>query len=204
MKTRRVYFTTLLSVFLANASLAQLSFNTFSANIGAIRTTFPDDSRYSKYQYAIYPEFQVGGDFVVSYFRWTIYWGFWNDGITQALPVADMVTYSNQSHITGFRFTFLPSQIAPEWPLPVGVFGGIAHHFMSATYVGGLGLDGKPGQDFTQGSSTFELGLNAHLSILGPIKIGGEVHQYFPLSDEYLDRTQKNRRAYKVGLTIEL
>lgn len=115
-----------------------------------------------------------------------------------------MVTYSGQTHIVGARFAFLPAKVAPHWPLPIGVFLGIARHYTSVRYIGGFGIDGNPGHDFTRSLNTFELGLNADFTIIGPIDIRGEIHQFFPLGERSIDRAQKGRRAYKVGLALQL
>jgi hypothetical protein len=185
-----------------NTTLAQLSLNAVSANVGAIRTLFPDYSFYEDYQYSVYPEVQIGGNLFIPSVRWIAYWGYWTDGVEKALPVLDFVTYSHSSHIVGVRFNLLPAKLLPHWPLPIGVFTGVAHHFIAGRYVGGFGFVGRPGQDFTDDANTLEIGLNAEVDVLGPIAIRGEIQQFIPLGSDYLDRMQKSRRAYKVGLTF--
>ncbi|MDP2885349.1 MAG: hypothetical protein Q8P51_10055, partial [Ignavibacteria bacterium] len=106
-------------------TLAQLSMNTVSVNVGTIRTLFPDYSYYQDYQYSLYPEVQIGGDFLIPSLQWTVYWGYWTDGLEKALPVADFVTYSYRSHIVGARFNFLPAKLLPHWPIPIGFFTGV-------------------------------------------------------------------------------
>ncbi len=204
MNTRRILLLTIVNALIIYSSLAQLSLDRFSANVGTIRSTHSDHSVYSHYQYAFYPEVQIGGSLFLPHFKWTTYWGYWSDGITEPLRVADMVTYSGQTHIIGARLTFLPAKVAPEFPLPVGIFGGFAHHFTSVQYVGGFGFDGKPGHDFTQSLNSFELGISVDVSIIGPINIRGEIHQLFPLGIESTNQTQKGRRAYKVGLALRM
>ncbi len=183
-------------------TLAQLSLNTVSANIGTIRTLSPDASFSQNHQYALYTELQIGGNFLIPSVRWSVYWGYWTDGVEETLPVMDFVTYSYSSHIVGGRFNFLPAKLLPHWPLPVGIFAGVGHHFISGKYVGGFGLDGAPGQDFTVGATTLEIGLNAEADLLGPIAVRGEVQQFISFGDGEFDRLQKNRRAYKVGLAF--
>jgi len=183
-------------------TLAQLNLNAVSANVGTIRTLFPDYSFYQDYQYAVYPEVQIAGNFFIPSVQWIAYWGYWSDGVDKALPVADYDTYSYSSHIVGVRLTFLPAKLLPHWPLPVGVFSGFAHHFISRRYVGGFGYDGKHGQDFADDANTVEIGLNAEVDVLGPIAIRGEVQQFIPLGNDYFSQMQKNRRAYKVGLAF--
>jgi|GEM_PF-1912044 len=192
----------ILNIICVNTTLAQLSLNTVSASIGTIRTLFPDYSFYQNYQYSVYPEVQIGGNFLIPSLRWIACWGYWMDGVEKALPVADHVTYSYSSHIVGARFNFLPAKLLPHWPLLIGVFTGVAHHFISGKYVGGFGYDGKLGQNITDDATTIEIGLNANVQVLGPVAVRGEVQQFFPLGNEEFDQLQKNRRAYKVGLAF--
>lgn len=202
MKKGLIIIVLTLSFVGVTRTYAQISLNTLSANVGTIRTLFPNYSPYEDYQYSFYPELQVGGDFLTPSIQWIVCWGYWMDGVKKAFPVADMVTYSYSSHLLGARFNIFPGKLLPHWPLPVGVFTGLAHHFISGKYVGGFGLDGRPGRDFTRSGNTFEAGINAELEALGPIAVRGEIHQLFPLGNEWLDRMQKNRRAYTVGLAV--
>jgi len=203
MKFRILFLSFIVNALFINVSFAQLGFDNVSANLGTIRTTYSESSPYSDYQYSLYPEFQAGGRFFTSFFRWAAYWGYWTDGIDHALPVADMVTYSSKSHIVGFRLAFFPADMAPEWTLPIGIFAGIAHHFVSIHYIGGFGIDGKPGHDFSEYLNTFELGLNTDFSIIGPLGMRAEIHQFFPTAGKQIDKAQKGRRAYKVGLALQ-
>jgi len=206
MNTKRIVLLTVVNALIICSSLAQLSLDSFSANVGTMKTTHSEHSAYSDYQYAFYPEVQTGGSLFLPYFRWTIYWGYWSDGITEPLNVMDIVTYSRQTHILGARVTFFPAKIAPRFPLPVGIFAGFAHHFTTARYVGTFGLFpySKPREHFTESLNTVEAGLNADVSILGPFNIRGEIHQFFPLGDPPIDQALKGRRAYKVGLALQL
>jgi hypothetical protein len=202
MKQGLIVIAVLGNLVSVSTTLAQLSLNSASVNVGTIRTLFPNDSRYTDFQYAFYPEVQVDGDFLASFVGWTVYWGYWSDGLENALPVADMVSYSYSSHIVGARFSFLPAKLLDHWPLPIGIFAGTAHHFIAARYIGGFGLDGNPGHEFTADATTVELGLNAEVQVLGPIGIRGEIQQFIPLRSDYFDRLQKNRRVYKLGLAF--
>jgi hypothetical protein len=202
MKKPLIIINVIISVIVVRTTTAQIHLNTVSANIGSIRTLFPDYSFYHDFQYSIYPEFQIGGDFLTPSIRWVTYWGFWADGIENALPVADFVTYSYSSHIVGARFNFLLENFLPHVPLPIGIFTGVAHHFISVRYVGGFGFDGKAGHDYSDGVTTFEIGVNGEVDVFDQIAIRAEVQQFVPLGSKEFDRAQKNRRAYKVGLAF--
>src|SRR5690625_5752585 len=60
-----------------------------SANIGFIRTLFPDYEFYSNYKHTLYPELEVDTEMMVPYIRGGLYWGYWNDGVNRPLPVKD-------------------------------------------------------------------------------------------------------------------
>jgi hypothetical protein len=196
MRTRITLSTIVLSLLCSAITLGQLSVNNVSANLGTIRTLVGDDDSYSEYRSAFYPELQIGGSFFTRAAGWTIYWCYWTDGIERALPVADMITYSFTSHIVGTRLTFFPAQTSEHWALPVGIFAGVSHHFIAGRNVGGSGIIGKPGEDFTRTSNTVEIGLNIRFPIVSPLSIRGEVQQFVRIDNDDFDRRQKNRRAY--------
>lgn len=120
------------------------------------------------------------------------------------MPIADAnwVTYSYASHIVGSRLGFRPEEAAPHWLIPLDIFVGLSRHFVSATYIGGFSLDGREGKDFKQTFTTAEVGVNVHITIIGPLSVAAEVHQLIPFGNELFDRRKKDRRAYKGGLAI--
>lgn len=208
MKTKSILQGMILIMVLANSSLAQINFNSVSVNVGQINTLFPDVELYSNHQHAFYSELEVDAEIAVTYIRGGVYWGYWNDGLDH-LSVRDAVYYSFKSHIVGTRFTFLPNKLFNNWLLPFGIFAGAAHHFVSASCVGGFDFIGNTCssdlyEDYTRNINTLEVGLSSEIHILGPLKIQGKVNQFFPLGDNEFDRRQKNRRAYKVGLVLSL
>lgn len=144
----------------------------------------------------------MGGDLFVSPVRWILYWGYWKDGVEEPLPIADYMTYSYNSNIVGTRFGIVPTELLDDWPIQIGIFIGAAHHFITGTWVGGAGLDGRPGEDLTENVATFEIGLNAEIIVIEPIAVRGELQQYIPLGNAYLDKLQKNRQSLKVGLAL--
>ena len=203
---RKVYVATgvILSLLAVRSAPAQLSLNRVSANIGIIRTLFPDGTPGKGHQYAVYPELQIGGRFFLPAVRWTAYWGYWTDGVEQVVPVADAVTYSSTSHIVGVRIALLPAEMLPHWPLPVGVFTGVGYHFIARKYIGGTGVDGRPGRNITGHATTVDLGVNVEFQIFGPVGIRGEIQQFIPPGSGDFDRSQINRRAFKVGISFAL
>lgn len=176
-----------------------------SANIGFIRTVFPDYVHYSDYQYAFYPELEVDAEILAPYTRGGVYWGYWNDGVNSPLPVKDAVTFSYRSHILGARITFLPKKLLDNWLLPFGVFVGAARHFISEQCVGGFDIGGSTCneahyRDSRYNIHTLEAGLSSEFRIGGAFKIRGKVYQFIPLGNSEMDRYQEKRRGYSVGL----
>jgi hypothetical protein len=196
----------LVAVLFGSGSTAfgQFNMNTVSANVGTIRTMWPDQSVFEEYQYTLYYELQIGGLFFAPSFKWVAYWGHWDDGIARALPVADLATHSNSGHVIGARVFVLPTELLAHWPLPVGVFAGASHEFLSIRYVGGHDYYGRPANDYTEDVTTLEIGLNVEVEILSPLAIRGEIRQLFPLGDQEVDQRQKGRRAYTIGVAAIL
>ena len=192
----------LVSVLLGLGSTAfgQFNVNAVSANVGTIRTMWPDQSLFENYQYTLYYELQIGGQFFAPSLKWVAYWGHWDDGIAGALPVADMATHSYSSHVVGLRFSVHPAKLLAHWPLPIGVFAGASHEFLSKRYVGGHDYYGRPGNDYAEDVTTLEIGLNVEVEILSPLAIRGEIRQLFPLGDREVDQRQKGRRAFTIGV----
>ena len=196
MKYKSVILITLL--FTTFSLFAQVNINTVALSVGSIRAY--SDPIYSKYEYSIYPELQIGGKLFMPFICWSVYWGYWTDGIKDPLPVMDMITYSISSHIFGARLTFIPSLAADHWPLPVSIYAGFAHHLLLYNYVGGFGYAGNKGQDHNQGSNTIEFGLQAYYPIGWCLQLYGEIQQFFPFPSDELSGYQRNRRVYKLGL----
>jgi hypothetical protein len=203
VRMRRELFAIFVNMFFISLSLAQLSIDTYTASIGRIRTTYSGESFYSDYQYAFYPELQIGGRFIVPHFTWAVYWGYWTDGITKPFPVADMPTYSNHTNILGMRIGFLPAGSIPNRPLQIQLFGGVSHHFISQHWIGGFGLAGDGGYDYKENMNTLDIGLSATFPIFGQFRMKGEFQQYFPISGEEYIRHHK-QQAYKVGFIFQL
>jgi hypothetical protein len=186
------------------ATFAQLDLSTVAVKLGAIRTLFDKALPYRDYQYALFPELQVGGPFFTRSLDWSFYWGYWSDGVDRPLPIKDAPTYSYSSHILGVRITFLPAMAGKEMPVPVGIFAGIASHFIRARYVGGSDLMGNPGRDYSKTSTTAEIGVNAFVQLRRRLSVTAELQQYFRLESDSFGRRQTNRRAYKIGLVASL
>ena len=186
-------------------SLAQMRFNSISTNIGSIRTLHPSHSPYSDYQYALYYGLEVDAEIIANYIRGGLYWGHWNDRVVDPLSVRDMVTFSDRSHIIGIRFSFLPVKLWENWTLPLGIFIGTSHHFISSKCVGGFDFASNTCSsgydDITGNSTTLEFGLmSSDLNLFGPLVLRGEIKQFIPLGDSQFDQFQKNRRAFNVSI----
>jgi hypothetical protein len=194
MKARR-RVVPLLLVFLAVASShAQLNVNSIGAGMGLIA---PLGDGGIGTRYVAYPELQLGGEFLLPYLGWSAYWGYWDDGI-ETTTISDQTSYSTHGHILGTRIAFFPSIALQQWPLPIALFGGVAHHFITYRivdryYTANITPEG------TAGSNAFEFGLTVYASVLRTIQLRAEAEQYVGLGDEDFRWSQTDRRAYKLG-----
>lgn len=181
-------------------TLGQISTTGVSAHVGTIRALESDGVEE---QYVFYPELQLNGQFLFPSFRWSTYWGYWDDAIND-VRVVDAIVYSTRGHIIGGRIAFVPSLAAEHWPLPITIFAGLAHHFVSVRYVGGEDFAGTRGNDGTRTSNTFEIGLSGFVNISDFMQFRAEAHQFFGLSDDPRAHSHKGRRAFTIGLGITL
>lgn len=191
----------LLSLSPVSANAVEFSLSSFSANIGYIEHFYRDDTEVSSI-YASYPELQTGGIFINRFVHWAVFWGYWDDGVSKTFA-NNRITYSFSSHIAGIRFIARPAEIRDDWPLPVGLFAGVSRHFISAEYIGG-GANGNTGKDFSDTSNTFEIGLNVEYPLNDFLVLRGEVQQYVPFSGDDYKEIQTSRRAYKIGIGVNL
>jgi len=187
----------ILTIILGSNSIAQVDLNFFSLQAGAI-------GGIANPHYVFYPEAQVGGFLGEPFIQWSLYWGYWDDGITSAPEVTDNIEYTYSAHIVGARFFFLPAQADNHWPLPIALWAGIAHHFISRTYLAGSDYSGIPGSNGSESINTVEAGLRLYFKITRSTELRAEGHQFFRLGDEPLDQAQTNRTAYSVGLAFLL
>ena len=197
-----ILFSALLS--LPITSFAQITLSTVTARAGIIRTQWADDPIYSSHLWSFYPEIQAGGAFIVPYFSWGISWGYWTDGIDNTLPVMDMITFSQSGHIVAARIAFHPQILDNHVPMPITVFAGAAEHFTKSSYVGGTDFVGNRGQNSTEQSTTALVGLAVSYPVVSQFNIEAEALQYLPFGDSWIDKAQKNRRAFKFCLVVTL
>lgn len=179
---------------------SQPDVSTLSLKGGLFRNLFPED--YCRYTaiYSIYSELELGGALVrTGLLTWSIYTGYWDDGVEERFPIADGITYSYSSILIGSRLGFMPAIERPELPVQPGVFVGISHHFIKADYVGGAGFDGKPGEDFRRENSYYELGFNLTRELRKSLHILFEGHRAIRFG-EIKYGFPKTRWAFKLGI----
>lgn len=194
-KTIQLYFF-ISTVILGSTSTAQVNLNSISLQVGVINGIETSNP-------VLYPEAQFGGFFGKPFIQWFLYWGYWDDGVN-TVTITDNIVYSYHGQIVGARIFFFPSLVAEHWPLPIALFGGIAHHFIGRTYVGGEDYFWGIGSDGTEASNTVEAGLRAYFKIVESLELRGEVHQFFRLGNQRVDMSQRDRRGYTVGLALLL
>jgi len=179
---------------------AQPNISQISIRYGVVEN-FQDSQLYKDIDKTVsFPEISIGGDLSKHYLSWSFYWGHWNDGITQVLPVMDMITWSASANILGLRIILSSDLFDFYSPVSFDIYTGLAHHFISHEYIGGAGVDGRPGEDYNSSINTAELGLTVGIKVVQRFKIFADIERFFIISSDNLTRdTGKN--AYKIGLT---
>lgn len=181
-------------------ALAQPDISNISLRAGLIRNLYSD--LYSRFHpgYSFYPELQLGGSLVAFHLlNWALYFGYWDDGVDKAFPIADGITYSYDSLIIGARVGFMPGAHRKELPVQPVVFVGLSRHFMAAEYIGGWDFTGNIGRDFSRPLNYLEIGFRAQVRINRTVQAVLEIQQFRQFNENEW-RFPKNRRAYKLGL----
>ncbi len=191
--------TTLLCLSQASS---QVDVSTFSVRAGIIRTEWLDNGLADGHLWSFYPEVEVGGRFIMPFLSWGVSWGYWSDGINQALPYADFVTYSRQAHIVSGNIGLRIQSAAPHFPVPLEVFVGASQHFSKVSYIGGTDLAGRAGTGSTQQTTTGLVGVALSVPVIAPLELTAQVFQVIPLGSNALDHLQSGRRAFLLGFTV--
>jgi hypothetical protein len=181
---------------------AQIGLNYVSANAGVMRILRESLYAVGEDRYVFYPEIQCGGDFFLSYVRWTGYWGYADEGHTMIPPPEYSPAHVFRTHSIGVRFSFLPKNLLPHWPIPVGLFVGLSRQFisMSGKYPDFMTSQGPIEQFVPHDVTAFEAGVNLEVRVIGPVAVRLEGHQLIPLGSTESDRMNKNRRGFTGGL----
>jgi hypothetical protein len=160
----------------------------------------PYSSSLEKNRWLFFPELEIGGELFTPPLSWSATWGYWTEGITEVLPIADFVTYSHSGHIVTLRIALDPQALDPHLPLPIELFAGAAGHFQEIRYVGGFDYAGRAGENSSDLSVTGLLGLGVRLRVLSQVRLEAEGVQFIPFSDS--GRAQKGRRAFTLGVGL--
>ncbi len=181
---------------------AQITLSSISVNLGSIRTTQFDFGFDVNHLYTIYPELQIGGSLISKPMYWQLFWGYWDDWVSEPFPIMDGITYSSSSHIFGGRIEFLTTEFENNRIVDFGFLGGYSRHFTRIRYIGGHDFGGNPGHNSSLSTSAFDIGMNVKVKIFGPFRIVVEFnrfYQYKKLSKEFIWK----RNAYKTGISYD-
>ena len=203
-KTLVSFLSLLLFLFVHGIASSQIDVSIITARAGFIRTLQTNEPAYSGHIWAFYPEIQVGGRLFKPWLNWGLSWGYWTDGIDCAVPIADNLTFAQTGHIIVLRAGFEPQEADSHWPLPLNIFGGIAEHFQSNTYVGGTGLSGNRGINSSLRVTTLYGGLTVMIPLYQMLHFEAEVAQFIPLGSGDANAGQINRRDFKIGVAMEI
>ena len=108
-----------------------------------------------------------------------LYWGFWADEDAPGVCV-DCHSYDYRTHVVGTRLA-----VALERALvPISIHLGFSRHFLVARYIGGEGIAGNKGSDYTSSHNTLEAGVRLTYPLLARVRIGATSLAYLPLRTE--------------------
>lgn len=191
-------------VLLPASAAAQVNVSSVTARLGVIRT-LQDEIGGGGHQWSLYPELQLGGQFLTPSLSWGVSWGYWADGVDQTVDnVVDMATYSQRGHIFILRAAFEPQKAAPHWPIPLEIFAGVAKHIIFSRHIGGSDYTGGHIEDATYHSTTPYGGLSLAFPLSAKLQIEAEAAQFFPFKGDAFYDLQKNRRDFKLGIVVNI
>jgi hypothetical protein len=174
----------------------ELTLTRISATFGTIQSL---QSQAVEYSNVFYPELQVQGDLFARGIGWETFWGYWDDGITQ-VQVVDAIVYNSTGHMVGLRISFDPKQLEPNFLLPVVVWSGLAHHFISLEDLGATDYTGAHGTDQSVSANSWEVGARSNIGITEQVSLRIEVRQLFYVGDPIPGLPKDERLNYGVGI----
>jgi hypothetical protein len=180
-------------------SAAELTLNRIAATFGSIQPLGWNDAPN-----VFYPELQVQGVLLTRGIGWESFWGYWDDGITQ-VQVRDAIVYSSSGHMLGARVSVDPKLLLAQWPLPIVVWGGVAHQFISLNDLGYTDFAGSGGYDHAIGANSWEFGGRALIGLTNKIGLQLDARHLYYLGDELPGLSRDNRWNVNLGIgfTIE-
>jgi hypothetical protein len=183
------------------AAQAQVNLSSVTVRLGAIRTlqTKTDDGGHL---WALYPELQVGGVLFTPSVSWGLSWGYWDDGLNQAINWMDYTTMSQNGHIIALRAAFEPQKADSHAPIPLKIFAGLAEHIIFDHYIGGAGVNGAHLPDSTYYSTTLCAGLSLAFPLSSLLQLEAEAEQFFPFTSGRYGDAEKGRRNFKLGVVF--
>jgi hypothetical protein len=191
-------------LFIPLNALSQVDISSVTVRLGAIRTLWIDITPYPGHMWSVYPELEIGGQFIVPCLAWGASWGYWSDGIDKAIPIPDMTTESSSSHIVAARIGFQPQRLDNHWPIPVEIFTGVAQHFIKQKHIGGSHYFGEGGNTSSETSATPFAGFGFSIAISTCLRVKAEALQFLPIGGRPIDELQKYRRAITLGVGVAL
>ena len=196
---RQVMLTLGFSMMLVTVAAAQQSLPTISVKSGVIRNL--QEKSFDLPKYASSTEVQLDSRLATVYsgliaINGAFYVGYWNDGISKISKTCmDCITYSYRSYTAGMRFYANPHAF------PLDLFTGLSYHFLQVHYVGGAGVDGRPGTDYRDRFGTWEAGIRLVIPFADRLAVNGEFQAYIPLSRHNRYRV---RPSVKLGASYSL
>jgi hypothetical protein len=150
---------------------------------------------------SLYFAFQSGGDFFDPGFNWSTNFSYWEQNIEPVMTssfIDGHIPDSRSSYIIGGRLSIDLAKTLPHWILPIVLFSGISHHFISYKYNSEnipAGYNLKIKNDL----NSFDFGFNSYIKISGHFRIFGQMECF-----SFFNDLNQGGTAYMIGLTYLL
>ena len=153
-------------------SYTQTNLTDFRVTAGMLQNVRGDGEWYDGYRWTFYPEVQIGGQLINDPFLWGVYYGFWDDGVSEPITGFDnLITYSFTSQIIGLRVGMQTEDILENDLIQMRFQAGFSHHMLDAAYIGGMDSEGQPGSDFSQTFEAMDADIGVSLKIYKPVRL---------------------------------
>lgn len=198
MKNYILLFAALI-LFFSPPLQAQTNFNKISVDIG-MKNGYQSGPFDESNKFSLFPQIQIGGNFLFNYLEWNLNWGYFDDGRDTEFNVRDFATYSYSSHIVGGYISFYPEKLTDGFSIPVYLLTGFSYHFVNEEYIGGNDFTGSHRDDNSFGVSSWDLGLGINYNIVKNLRFRLDGIVYVPLSEPESLELNRSSSSFKFGV----
>lgn len=193
MIRRTFSITCLLFLMLSTAAVAQSGAARIYAVLGVRQNYITDPNRVL--QPTLQFEKKLGViDTAQVVVNGALYWGYWQDGISEVIDCPHCITYAHKSHIVGTRIIIH----SVRQIIPLQFFAGISRQFIKHIYIGGFGANGAIGEDYRAGFWQTDAGAALVIPVSDWFVLRGSAEAQLPLGVAY--PRQHINMIYNLGI----